>query len=111
MWWTRPSARVGPGYRWDLGPVEIDLRAELVAALLAMEGRGYSANETSYSFDPGLGATLRIGVPAGRFLPWLSGGGTAWFKEHAVTVAGLADRATLARGEAFVALGVSLFIR
>ncbi|MGC4119511.1 MAG: hypothetical protein QM765_34065 [Myxococcales bacterium] len=111
VWWARPAARLGPRVRFEPGPVEIDLRVELVAAALAMEGHGFPANESAWSFDPGLGATARIGLRAGRFLPWLAVGGTGWFKDHALTVAGVDAAARLPRGEAFAALGVSLILR
>lgn len=107
--WRRVTLTLGPQHRWEFNRrrLNLDVRADGVAALLTVRGTGFASNSSDRTLDPGVGAAIRLAVGRGRWRPWLEFSTVGWL------IRGLAyespDNGALAlpRVEAMLALGIS----
>jgi hypothetical protein len=106
--WTRVSLAIGPAWRLGRGRFVLDLHAEALAALLIVEGVGYSTTRQSFDVDPGLGAGARVAVRLGRFTPQVGVAVGGWLRQQQVHVTGTDLVAGLPRFEVFLSAGVGL---
>lgn len=108
VWWSRPSLRLGPQYRLEGRRFVLHLQAEAIAALLAIQGRGFSGNRRAAAFDPGLGGSARAGVRLGRVAPWIALLGAGWLKSQHAAVEGSGGVLSLPRYEVLLVAGVAV---
>lgn len=103
----RSSARLGVSFRPSWGRLFLDVRAEAVASLLWMAGRGFVENASHLLFAPGAGASLRVGVALGPVRPFLGVLGTAWLIPETAAVEAAPATRPLPRAELLLAVGVA----
>lgn len=104
--WTRPSLSVGAGYRLTRSRWTFDVHADAVAALLVVNGKGFTVTRQQYDFDPGLGGGVRAAVHVGATALFLGARAVGWLREQRVFVDGLAAAAVLPRYEVLLTLGL-----
>jgi hypothetical protein len=104
--WSRVGLGLGVRDRFWLGDLAIDARLGAVAGVVRVEGTGFNQNYTTYGFDPGLDAGIRVGPGTGRLAPFLEIGAAAWSGKSAVVLAGMAAERTIPRFELGAAAGI-----
>jgi hypothetical protein len=97
--WTRAALDLGAGYRYRRGRFVLDGNAELLLGLVAVTGRGYSQSSTAFSFDTGVGAGVRLGMVAGRLVPFIGFAAAGWLRPIQAHVEGVAQTVSLPRWE------------
>jgi hypothetical protein len=109
--WRRFVAALGPEVRLGrpTAPVTFELHAEALAALLTATGEGFTNDRSELSFDPGLGAGVRLRLGHGRVVPWIDLSGSGWLRQQQAIATPDDASAVLPRFEALLALGLSLF--
>ena len=78
--WRRVTVTLGPQHRWGLngGRLNLDVRADGVAALLTMRGTGFASNASDQAIDPGMSAAVRVSAGRGRWRPWVEVSAVGW---------------------------------
>lgn len=106
--WTRAALSVGPVYRFRPGPFAIDLHAEVLAALLAIEGTGFDTSASAFDFDPGLGAGARAALRLGPATPFIGVSLAGWLRKQQGLITGGNETAEIPRFEVLLSAGVGL---
>ena len=106
--WTRVALGLGPRYRISVRTRWLlDLHIEALAALLVANGSGFSQNQQSLNFDPGLGAGARILYRLGVAAPFVGVSVAGWLREQQVAVSGLPNTGSIPRVEVLLSAGVA----
>jgi hypothetical protein len=104
--WTRVALSLGPLWRLRPGRFLVDLHADLLLALLAIEGQRFDTTGQSFGFDPGLGAGVRAGVKAGPAAPFIGLRIAGWLRRQEATVTGATGGVDIPRFEVLLTAGV-----
>jgi len=106
--WTRVALGVGPVLRLPraLPRVQVEVHAELLAALLAVRGDGFTQGRQAWSFDPGLGAGAKISYPVGDAALFLGSQALLWPRTQRAHVDGDPATADLPNFQVLVVAGL-----
>lgn len=102
----QPGARLGVLWQARWRRLVVDLRAEGVAGLWLLEGRGFDENKSVSGFAPGLGGSARVGLTLGPLRPFLAAMGTWWPIAETASVGGASDLRRLPPAQFLLALGL-----
>jgi len=109
---TRPTARLGSGYRLQAGAWALDIGADFLLALLYVSGEGYSMNYAAIGVDTALGGGVRAGRHIGPLRLFADLSVVGWLRTTEVTVGGsLPASAQLPNAELLLSLGLTYFRR
>jgi hypothetical protein len=106
--YTRVGLWVGPDVRLRAGRLRCDLHADLGAALLYLGGRGFNPDRDTFDVDPGAGGGARLGVRAGKLIPFLGVEVVGWLRDQVASATGVSQSAHLPRVELLLTLGLAL---
>jgi hypothetical protein len=101
--WNRLMFAAGPSWRGWL----LDLHAELVAALVHVEGLGYDSTHDEYGFDPGLGAGVRLALRPAPLVPWIGASAVGWLHREELQVVGVPGQVSLPDFDVLLSIGIS----
>jgi hypothetical protein len=106
--WLRAALGLGPDLRTDVGKTLFGAHAQVLAALLHVEGVGLPTTASDTSPQLGMGAGVQVGRPWGNATPWIGADVLYWPGHDRLQIAGLAAEGELPHLEIQVALGLSL---
>jgi hypothetical protein len=106
--WSRAALDAGLKERVWLGALAFDVRAQIEAAVIRLQGDGFSTNYDQTGVEVGVGLGGRLAWPQGRFAPFVGFDAWTWPGRQAVIASGTGFEASLPRFELQVSAGVSL---
>jgi hypothetical protein len=106
--WIRGALGVGPDVRADVGKTVLGAHAQVLAALLHVEGVGLPTTASDSSAQLGAGVGVQIGRPWGSATPWIGADVLYWPGHDRLEISGLAAAGELPHLEIQLALGLSL---
>lgn len=106
--WSRGAFGAGPDVRLVVGRTNVDLRVQVLAGLLYVEGVGLTTNTSGSTGQLGSGVGVHAGHPWGTATPWVGVDLQYWPGSDRLEIAGSADRGQLPRLELQLAAGLSL---
>jgi hypothetical protein len=104
--WTRVALSLGPMWRLRPGRFLVDLHADLLLALLTIEGQRFDTIDRAFAFDPGLGAGVRAGVKAGPTAPFVGLRIAGWLRRQEAIVSGATGGVDIPRFEVLLVAGI-----
>jgi hypothetical protein len=110
--WQRLAAAPALNYRWVAGLWRVDVHLDALLAAVRLEGQGLDVNRSAWSFDPGVGAGLRVARvprPGSWFAPFAAMQMWAWPRRHTLLVGGGVEHAAdLPRIEGLFQVGLAV---
>ncbi len=106
--WARVALGLGAARRWQTGRVGLQLQADLLGAVLFLEGAGFGRDRDGRTFDPGAALGGRAHLGRGRVRPFVGVELRAWATLRHVRVAGAARGFDLPRVDALLGAGAAL---
>jgi hypothetical protein len=86
----------------------LDAHAQLLAAMLRVEGVGLTTTASDSAAQLGTGVGVQVGRPWGNATPWIGADLLYWPGHDRLEIAGLTAQGQLPHLEVQVALGLSL---
>jgi hypothetical protein len=105
--WSHAELSAGVSYRQRSPRWTVDLHADVVGALLWIEGVGYMTTDQSYAFDPGVGLGLRLLHRRTPIAPWFDISGIGWLRRQQAVVDGVGEVLDLPRYELLISAGLA----
>lgn len=106
--WTRPALSLGARVQLSRARFAFDLHAEALAALLVATGSGFANSSSSFDFDPGLGAGVRVGYRIGRAVPFLAARVIGWIRSQTVSLEGFEPGYRLPQIDVLLVAGIAV---
>jgi hypothetical protein len=101
------AARLGPRFSLGLGPLVLELGAELVCGVYLLDGEGFQPDQSAHGGRGGAGLEARLGWLIGPVKLWLGVLGTGWLQKTRAAVRGSDVTTDLSRFELSGVLGLS----
>jgi hypothetical protein len=107
--WGRAALSVGPNVEILSRVVRLDVHADVLGALLFMQGQGFSANYSDNAFDVALGGGLRAAVERWSVTPWIDVTLLGWLLHQNATAddAGMHVAAEIPRFDVWLRAGIA----
>lgn len=108
--WRHLVAALGPDARFTIAATRfaVGLHAEALLALLSASGEGLTNDRSANSFDPGVGAGLRLLYRGRAIAPWLDLSAGGWLRRQQALSSPDGASLSLPRLEVALALGFSV---
>jgi hypothetical protein len=108
--WRHLVAALGPDARVTIASTRLSLglHAEALLALLSATGEGLTNGRSASSFDPGVGAGLRLLYRGHAIAPWMDLSASGWLRRQQALSSPDGASVSLPRVEVALALGFSV---
>jgi hypothetical protein len=106
--WQRLGVSLGASRRKSWGRVSLTGGLDLIAALLFVEGDGFTTGRDVRTWDVGPSGSARLGLGVGRVEPWVAVGGAVWLRSQLIEVTGVAEQHRLSRLQLLAGAGLTV---